>query len=104
MGRRGLMKLAFLAFLIPEAALGAAAPDLYIDPGQGGAETGVHAGALNEADIVWDIATQLQALLKVQGLESVLSRDAVTGPLPSARAAAANASGARAFLSLHVNH
>src|SRR5438132_1191851 len=104
MGRRGLMRLLLHALLLSAAALAAATPVLIIDPGHGGGDLGVHDGALNEAEIVQDVSAQLQALLKARGIESALSRAASEGPLPSARVAAANASGARAFLSLHVNH
>lgn len=82
----------------------AAAPDLFIDPGHGGADRGVCAGAACEADLAFDVATQLAAALKAQNIECVLSRDASESPAPSERVMAANASGARAMLSLHLNH
>ena len=102
MGRRGLMRLAF-AFTFLAGSLICAAPELYIDPGHGGNDPGVRSDAGSEAEITLDIASQLQAILKTKGIESALSRSGSLGPLPSARAAAANASGAGAFLSLHVN-
>jgi N-acetylmuramoyl-L-alanine amidase len=90
-------------FLAGPAAF-AAGPLLYIDPGHGRGDSGVQAGASNEADIAFDVATRLQALLKAQGLECLLSHDASQNPSAAERAAAANASGASAFLSLHLNH
>jgi N-acetylmuramoyl-L-alanine amidase len=80
-----------------------AAPTFFIDPGHGAGDPGAHVGNLNEADLVFNIATQVQAMLEAQGLDAVLSRDQSTAPALSARVAAANASGARAFVSLHVN-
>ena len=98
------MRLAALLLFLWPAILSAGAPLLYIDPGHGGEQKGVQGGALNEAEIVQDIAVQLQAQLKAKGMETALSRTGFQNPAPSARVAAANASGARAFLSLHVNH
>lgn len=92
-------------FLASRLAAAATAPPLiFVDPGHGAAEVGVKLEAQNEAEIVFDIATQFAAQLKSAGFESMLSRTALFNPPPSARAAMANGSGARAFLSLHLNH
>ena len=98
------MRLLFWIILIFACSPLQSAPELFIDPGHGGIDLGVRDGDLNEAGIVFDIATQAAALLKLKGVECALARSASGGSLPSARVAAANASGAKAFLSLHVNH
>jgi N-acetylmuramoyl-L-alanine amidase len=100
------MRLAafFLAAALSLRAAPGPIPLLFIDPGHGGADRGVQADGLSEADLVLEIAQELQGLLKARGIDSVLSRDASSSPALSARVAAANASGARAFLSLHINH
>ena len=99
-----MRRFALSALLLAGPAALAAGPLLYIDPGHGRGDSGVQAGASNEADIAFDVATRLQALLKAQGLECALSHDASQNPSSAERAAAANASGAGAFLSLHLNH
>lgn len=96
--------LALLATAALQAAP-AARPELVIDPGHGKGEPGVSVEGGSEAELVFDIAQKLQALLKAKNIESVLSREAGTAsPQPSTRAAKANASGAKAMLSLHLNH
>jgi N-acetylmuramoyl-L-alanine amidase len=102
LGRFGMIST-FLGLALALVVKAGAAPTFFIDPGHGAGDPGVHQGNLSEADIVFDIASQLQALLKSQGLDSVLSHDVSSSPALSARAAAANASGARAFISLHIN-
>ncbi len=81
------------------------APELFIDPGHGGGEQGVRSSAFNEADLALEVGKALQAALKERGVSAVLSReDAGSNPPLSARVTAANASRARAFISLHLNH
>lgn len=77
---------------------------MVLDPGHGGAEAGVLAEGLSEAEIVLDIALEVQRQLKNQGVEVTLTRGDNSVLRLSQRAAFANVSGARAFLSLHVNH
>jgi N-acetylmuramoyl-L-alanine amidase len=81
-----------------------AAPLLFIDAGHSAAQPGVSVGPLQEAALSFEVAGLLQAELKARGLECVLSRDAASNPTLQERAALANASGAKAFLSLHFNH
>lgn len=97
------MKYALLLLSLALVIHAQAVPVFFIDPGHGAGDPGVHVGNLNEADLVLDIASQLQAQLQNEGAECVLSRDASSSPALSARVAEANASGARAFVSLHVN-
>jgi N-acetylmuramoyl-L-alanine amidase len=99
-----LRGISLAAAAIFAAAGLAAAPELVLDPGHGVGDPGVHDATLNEADLALDIAKQVQVQLKAAGMECVLSRDATSDPAPSERVAAANASGASAFLSLHFNH
>ncbi len=77
---------------------------LLIDAGHGGSDLGVKAPDFQEAAAVLEIAKRLQSQLKAAGIESALTRsDASAGPTLSERATLANASGARAYLSLHIN-
>jgi N-acetylmuramoyl-L-alanine amidase len=77
---------------------------IVLDPGHGGHDPGARAGALNEAAVVLDVATRLEARLRAEtGIEVVLTRrDNVYLPL-RARTALANCVGADLFLSIHVN-
>ena len=75
-----------------------------LDPGHGGDDPGVQADGLKEADLVLEIATLAQEELKGAGIEAALTRTDNSALLLSQRAAAANVSGARAFISLHLNH
>ena len=77
---------------------------IVLDPGHGGHDPGARAGTLNEAAVVLDVATRLEARLRAEtGIEVVLTRrDNVYLPL-RARTALANCVGADLFLSIHVN-
>jgi N-acetylmuramoyl-L-alanine amidase len=81
-----------------------ATPLLVLDPGHGGGEPGVHAEGLSEAEAVLGIALEVQQQLKVQGIDVTLTRADNSALALSRRAALANVSGARAFVSLHLNH
>ena len=77
---------------------------IVLDPGHGGHDPGAGAGALNEAAVVLDVATRLEARLRAEtGIEVVLTRrDDVYRSL-RARTALANCVGADLFLSIHAN-
>lgn len=94
---------AWIFFALISARL-TAAPLLVLDPGHGGAEAGVLAEGMSEAEIVLDIALETQRQLKEQGVDVTLTRADNSALALSQRAAFANVSGARAFLSLHLNH
>ena len=81
-----------------------AGPLLILDPGHGGSESGVHAEGLTEADLTLSIALEVQQQLKAQGVECALTRGDNSSLGLSQRAGIANVSGARAFVSLHLNH
>lgn len=76
---------------------------IVIDPGHGGADTGVEIGGLRESDIVWDLARRLEGRMKATGMEALISRGPDTGPVEAERAAFANNAGADLFLSLHCD-
>jgi N-acetylmuramoyl-L-alanine amidase len=81
-----------------------ATPLLVLDPGHGGGEPGVHAEGLSEAETVLSVALEVQQQLKAQGVDVALTRVDNSALALSQRAALANVSGARAFVSLHLNH
>ncbi|WP_127784534.1 N-acetylmuramoyl-L-alanine amidase [Rhodococcus sp. X156] len=85
---------------------------IVIDPGHGGDDLGVlasHYGVqgpgaeLNEADVVWDLATLLEGRLAATGVETFLSRPKHANPPDSERAAFANSCGADLLISLHTD-
>jgi N-acetylmuramoyl-L-alanine amidase len=75
-----------------------------IDPGHGGADRGVQAEGLNEADAVLEIARSLKDSLKAEGVEAMLTRSDDSSMSLQQRVALANTSGASAFVSLHLNY
>jgi len=84
--------------------LGLSVARVVIDPGHGGYDPGAMSDGISEADLVLDVATQLERLLVQQaGVEVVLTRRAnVFVPLEE-RTAMANRAGADLFLSIHAN-
>lgn len=84
--------------------LGLGVSRIVIDPGHGGHDPGTRARGVTEAELVLDVALRLEKLLlKISGVEVILTRrtdDFV--PLPE-RTAIANREGADLFLSIHVN-
>jgi N-acetylmuramoyl-L-alanine amidase len=84
--------------------LGLGISRVVIDAGHGGHDPGARVKGLNEADVTLDVAQRLEKLLlKVQGVEVVMTRRTnVYIPLEE-RTAIANRAGADLFLSIHVN-
>jgi N-acetylmuramoyl-L-alanine amidase len=84
--------------------LGLGISRVVIDAGHGGHDPGARVKGLNEADVTLDVALRLEKLLlKVQGVEVVMTRRTnVYIPLEG-RTAIANRAGADLFLSIHVN-
>jgi len=85
---------------------------IVIDPGHGGSDTGAMRNGLVEKDLTLDIAMRLRTLLIARGWLVKMTRDRdvdVAAPNASdvaelqARVDVANASGARMFVSVHVN-
>jgi N-acetylmuramoyl-L-alanine amidase len=84
--------------------LGLGVSRIVIDAGHGGHDPGAKGKGVTEAELVLDVATRLEKLLKkVPGVDTILTRrtdDFV--PLPE-RTAIANREGADLFLSIHAN-
>jgi N-acetylmuramoyl-L-alanine amidase len=74
-----------------------------IDPGHGGADTGVAAGGLVEADLVWDLATRIEGRLAAHGVTPYLTRGRHMSRTDAERADFGNATGADLLLSLHLD-
>jgi N-acetylmuramoyl-L-alanine amidase len=75
-----------------------------IDPGHGGRDPGAQIRGISEAQIVLDIALELERLLGMEpNVEVVLTRRANAYVPLEERTAIANRSGADLFLSIHVN-
>ena len=84
--------------------LGLSVARVVIDPGHGGRDPGAQTRDLNEAEVVLDIALELERLLaKEPNVEVVLTRRTNVYVSLEDRTAIANASGADLFLSIHVN-
>ena len=76
---------------------------LVLDPGHGGADRGVEAAGICEADLAWDLATRLEGRLTALGVTSWLTRGPHNGASDEERANFANQVGADMLLSLHVD-
>ena len=74
-----------------------------IDPGHGGHDPGARANGLTEADLVLDVALRLEALLREEGVDVVLTRRTATFVPLEERTAIANREGADMFVSIHAN-
>jgi N-acetylmuramoyl-L-alanine amidase len=99
---RGVKKLPFLVLLALATALGAK-PLVLLDPGHGGADSGVVEPGFREADFVLDLAHRVETLLKNQGCDVRLTRDSDVSVSLSARVDMANSLQPLAMVSLHVN-
>src|SRR5665213_644787 len=80
-----------------------AAPLVLLDPGHGGADTGVIVSDFHESDFVLSLAKRVQLLLKARGVETKLTRDGDQYLSLTARVDLANALRPIAMVSLHVN-
>jgi N-acetylmuramoyl-L-alanine amidase len=76
---------------------------IVIDPGHGGDDRGVVHDGVEEADLVWDLATRLEGRLAALGVRSWLTIGPGNGASDEQRAALANEVGADIVLSLHVD-
>jgi N-acetylmuramoyl-L-alanine amidase len=89
-------------------AVAASGPNLLgkrivLDPGHGGDDLGVVADGIEEAGIVWDLATRLEGRLAAMGVTPWLTRGPGNGATDEQRAALANDIGADLVVSLHVD-
>jgi N-acetylmuramoyl-L-alanine amidase len=78
---------------------------LVLDPGHGGNDYGARAFGLTEAAITLDLAMRVRAILRARlpATRVVLTRESDTFVSLEQRAAMANAVGASAFVSIHLN-
>jgi N-acetylmuramoyl-L-alanine amidase len=84
--------------------LGLGVARVVIDPGHGGRDPGAQIRDLNEAEVVLDIALELERLLtRDPNVEVVLTRRNDTYVALEERTAIANRAGADLFLSIHLN-
>lgn len=83
--------------------LGLRVSRVVIDPGHGGQDTGARANGLTEAEIVLDVALRLDALLREEGVEVVLTRRTSAFVPLEERVSIANRAEADLFLSIHAN-
>jgi N-acetylmuramoyl-L-alanine amidase len=79
-------------------------PIVVLDPGHGGQSRGVKVGGLEEASYVLSLAQKVADALKKAGFDVRLTRDSDVTLSAANRTALANALGARALVSLHVNY
>ena len=89
------------------AGPGLAGKVIVIDPGHGGSDRGVQVNALNEADLVADLAARIEGRLGAVGAIAFLTRgnagDDVAPATEAERAAFANEVDADLLLSLHID-
>ena len=76
---------------------------IVLDPGHGGSDRGVSVNGLDEADVVWDLASRLEGRLAALGVRTMHTRGPNVGATDEQRAALANEVGADLVLSLHVD-
>jgi N-acetylmuramoyl-L-alanine amidase len=84
--------------------LGLGVSRIVIDPGHGGYDPGARGKGVDEAELVLDVALQLEKLLqKIPGIEVILTRRIGEFIPLQERTAIANREGADLFLSIHAN-
>lgn len=76
---------------------------IVLDAGHGGADSGVVAGGVTEAHLVWDLASRLEGRLTALGVQTWSTRGPNNGATDEQRAQLANDVGADLVLSLHVD-
>lgn len=85
--------------------------DIVIDPGHGGTDSGTESDGYNEADLVLEVATELQQLLEESGYKVLLTRDSSLSSYKDisdvygdeGRVTIANESNAKLLISLHMD-
>lgn len=77
---------------------------IVIDPGLGGADTGMaittDTGVVHESEILWDLASRLEGRMAATGMETFLSRPLTENPTDARRAEISNAFDADLMISL----
>ncbi|MCO1660343.1 N-acetylmuramoyl-L-alanine amidase [Pseudonocardia humida] len=76
---------------------------IVVDPGHGGADRGVVAAGVAEADLMWDLARRIVGRMSATGMDAMLTRQEHTCPTETERAEFANTTGADLVLSLHTD-
>jgi N-acetylmuramoyl-L-alanine amidase len=76
---------------------------IVVDPGHGGADPGVVAAGVAEAELMWDLARRLVGRMSATGMDAMLTRQEDTCPSDTERAAFANQANADLVLSLHTD-
>jgi N-acetylmuramoyl-L-alanine amidase len=76
---------------------------IVLDPGHGGADTGVVHDVITEAELTWDLAARLEGRLTALGVGTWLTRGPSNGRTDEERAALANEVSADLVLSLHID-
>jgi N-acetylmuramoyl-L-alanine amidase len=76
---------------------------IVLDPGHGGADLGVTAAGMAEAELVWDLSSRLEGRLTALGVQTWLTRGPHRGATDEQRAQLANEVGADLVLSLHID-
>jgi N-acetylmuramoyl-L-alanine amidase len=76
---------------------------IVLDPGHGGADTGIVAHGLTESAVVLDLARRIEGRLSAIGVTVLFTRSATASPEELDRALMANQSGADIVLSLHCD-
>jgi N-acetylmuramoyl-L-alanine amidase len=99
--------------LLPESKppVGTSTPDttqqifglVVIDPGHGGTDSGAMCGSILEKDLALDIAKRAQRLIRLQGVETLLTREGDDYVPLASRAAFANRQRECIFISIHFN-
>jgi N-acetylmuramoyl-L-alanine amidase len=83
--------------------LGLGVTRIVIDPGHGGHDPGARGNGISEAALVLDVAIRLEALLRKENVEVILTRRTDAFVALEDRTALANRSDADLFLSIHAN-
>jgi N-acetylmuramoyl-L-alanine amidase len=74
-----------------------------LDPGHGGDDLGVVVGDVNEAELVWDLASRIEGRLTALGVQTWLTRGPHIDASEEQRAQLANDVSADLVLSLHID-
>jgi N-acetylmuramoyl-L-alanine amidase len=111
-----LIVCCFFLTLPPQYVLAKPKITIVIDPGHGGVDPGTMKGNIREKDITLDISKRVQKILTGKGYNVILTRKSDVAPSSwckngdtrvvrdlNARVDTINKSGAKVFLSIHVN-
>jgi len=100
---RGTILLALVGLFVSTAAEAGAALRVVLDAGHGGHDRGASKGAVYEKHLAFDVARRVEAILKSQGVKTVMTRERdVFIPL-ARRAEISNSHRNAVFVSIHFN-